>query len=238
MRRDGGALPARRAAAGVGEASDARHIAVEFVHPVIVGKRALPALAIPPEALELERARRHRRRLQRAWGGDRREVVQPADGRPVRPPGADRDALPRALGARARVLRAPGALACGRRCGGFLYPFLDGGSADLDAVRRGRAALDRGQGVEIGALREQTLVENESVRQAAAARWRAGARSGQRRLGDRRDGRRRRLPGPRPASAGSDRRPGGLDRDRQRHRRRGDLLAPGDRPRPARGHAV
>ena len=25
--------------------SDARHVAVEFVHPVIVGKRALPAIA-------------------------------------------------------------------------------------------------------------------------------------------------------------------------------------------------
>ncbi len=29
--------------------SDARHVAVEFVHPVIVGKRALPALALGPE---------------------------------------------------------------------------------------------------------------------------------------------------------------------------------------------
>jgi D-sedoheptulose 7-phosphate isomerase len=31
--------------------SDARHVAVEFVHPVIVGKRALPALALAPEQL-------------------------------------------------------------------------------------------------------------------------------------------------------------------------------------------
>src|SRR5207248_2534268 len=29
--------------------SDARHVAVEFVHPVIVGKRALPALALAPD---------------------------------------------------------------------------------------------------------------------------------------------------------------------------------------------
>src|SRR5580693_3582477 len=29
--------------------SDARHVAVEFVHPVIVGKRALPALALTAE---------------------------------------------------------------------------------------------------------------------------------------------------------------------------------------------
>jgi D-sedoheptulose 7-phosphate isomerase len=32
--------------------SDAHHVAVEFVHPVIVGKRALPALAIAPADLE------------------------------------------------------------------------------------------------------------------------------------------------------------------------------------------
>ncbi len=29
--------------------SDARHVSVEFVHPVIVGKRALPALAVTAE---------------------------------------------------------------------------------------------------------------------------------------------------------------------------------------------
>ncbi len=33
--------------------SDARHVAVEFVHPVIVGKRALPAIAVPADDLEL-----------------------------------------------------------------------------------------------------------------------------------------------------------------------------------------
>lgn len=31
---------------GEGAASDARHVAVEFVHPAIVGKRALPAVAL------------------------------------------------------------------------------------------------------------------------------------------------------------------------------------------------
>jgi D-sedoheptulose 7-phosphate isomerase len=34
--------------------SDARHVAVEFVHPVIVGKRALPALALTPEGGPVE----------------------------------------------------------------------------------------------------------------------------------------------------------------------------------------
>lgn len=34
--------------------SDARHVAVEFVHPVIVGKRALPAFALAPEGGEID----------------------------------------------------------------------------------------------------------------------------------------------------------------------------------------
>jgi D-sedoheptulose 7-phosphate isomerase len=35
------------------ERSDAHHVAVEFVHPVIVGKRALPALALLPDQVTL-----------------------------------------------------------------------------------------------------------------------------------------------------------------------------------------
>jgi D-sedoheptulose 7-phosphate isomerase len=35
--------------------SDARHVAVEFVHPVIVGKRALPAIAVTGDAEDVER---------------------------------------------------------------------------------------------------------------------------------------------------------------------------------------
>ncbi|MGH2914154.1 MAG: hypothetical protein ACRDMX_04115, partial [Solirubrobacteraceae bacterium] len=42
-----GATPAAR--------SDARHVAVEFVHPVIVGKRALPALGLAGEGGDLAR---------------------------------------------------------------------------------------------------------------------------------------------------------------------------------------
>lgn len=45
--RDGGRL---LVFAGEGCASDADHVSVEFVHPVIVGKRALPALALPRRA--------------------------------------------------------------------------------------------------------------------------------------------------------------------------------------------
>lgn len=37
----------------LGNPADAAHVAVEFVHPVIVGKRALPALAVTPAQLRL-----------------------------------------------------------------------------------------------------------------------------------------------------------------------------------------
>ena len=54
-------------------ASDARHVAVEFVHPVIVGKRALPALALLGEGARLAdevglkaREQRCRARIRRA----------------------------------------------------------------------------------------------------------------------------------------------------------------------------
>ncbi len=36
--------------------SDVRHVAVEFVHPVIVGKRALPGLAPPNDVVRALRA--------------------------------------------------------------------------------------------------------------------------------------------------------------------------------------
>ena len=78
-----------------------------------------------------------------------------------------------------------------------------------------------------------------AARGALRGRRRAGAR--QRRLGHRRHGRRGRPARRRPARARPDRRPGDPHRAGQRHRRRGDLLPPGHRPRPAgrrAGHAV
>ena len=119
--------------------SDVRHVAVEFVHPVIVGKRALPAIGLSPRGRAADRAGRRwspspttsrspsaptsrtaetvaalalrararlpddRLRARRAPSGS---SSRPSRG-PVRAPGAGRDALPRALGAGARVLRPP-----------------------------------------------------------------------------------------------------------------------------------
>ena len=79
--------------------SDVRHVAVEFVHPVIVGKRALPALGLAAEGGPLtrpgrrgRRGRRHRDRLRRRGG--RRGRDGRGAGRGARP-GRDDDRLRR-----------------------------------------------------------------------------------------------------------------------------------------------
>ena len=115
-------------------ATDAQHVSVEFVHPVIVGKRALPAHGSvaalrpwldaicrpddmvmgfgPPGGdpgvhVALEKARR-RGAMTFALPGQRRRLRRASSTRPrLRAPGADRDPVPHALGDRARLLRAP-----------------------------------------------------------------------------------------------------------------------------------
>ena len=224
----------------VGEESDARHVAVEFVHPVIVGKRALPALALPTldGAGARARARRHRRRLRRARRARSAtsRFVPPTDDPFIRQELIETlyhvlwELVHVFLEHRERSRR-------GRGRGVVPLPVpRRRRRPDLDAVREDVRRSIEAKAAEIGALREQTLRENAAVLAAAArgAARRARARARQRRLGDRRDGRRRRPAGARAARAGPDRRPGGPDRDRQRHRRRGDLRAPGDRARPAR----
>ena len=52
----GGRLIAAGASASA--RSDARHVAVEFVHPVIVGKRALPAIGLAGRAGRSSRSSR------------------------------------------------------------------------------------------------------------------------------------------------------------------------------------
>ena len=186
--------------------SDARHVAVEFVHPVIVGKRALPAIGLAGEGGPLARAgrllaepddiaigfgadevARARSRSARERGcltlafapaGAEWEFEPPA-GRPVDPPGAGRDALPRALGARARVLRPPrparGARGAARSttpgASSFLYPFLGEQENDLEAVVDDVRRSVLAKAAEVGELRAQTLTENRDA---------AGRRGGRR----------------------------------------------------------
>jgi D-sedoheptulose 7-phosphate isomerase len=183
--------------------SDVRHVAVEFVHPVIVGKRALPAIGlVEPDELRL--------------------LAEPADivmafGEP-----ADGPALGRALD-RARdrgcmaVAFAPlgaewtfeppspdpfvrqelvettyhvlwelvhvffeheGRHAEGAGAASFLYPFLDKQRSDPEAVIADvrESALMKAE--EVQALRERTLQDGGAALSAAAAALRAALSQG------------------------------------------------------------
>jgi D-sedoheptulose 7-phosphate isomerase len=164
--------------------SDARHVAVEFVHPVIVGKRALPAIAVTAESGPAE--------LIVAPG----DIVMAFDGRADAP-----DCLTIAFAADAgaewtfvpptddpfvaqelvetlyhvlwelvhvffehttRSSPVSGASS-------FLYPFLAERADDLDAVVEDVRRSVLMKAGEVGALREQTLGENRDALHAAAA---------------------------------------------------------------------
>ncbi len=152
-----------------GDESDARHVAVEFVHPVIVGKRALPALALSRDVLALE-----------AEGDD--IVMLFEDGRVTvcdetfAPPTSDPfvsqeliETLYHVLWELVHVfLDHRGTSDVGAGAAGFLYPFLEAGTSDLDAVREDVRRSIEAKAEEIGALREQTLAENDLGKVAAA----------------------------------------------------------------------
>ena len=113
-------------------ATDAQHVSVEFVHPVIVGKRALPALDLsilfapgskrfcnpddmvmgfgPPEgdpeiwaALEFAR---QRRAMTFALAGTEGSYFCPRHSRILSSSGIDRNSVPHALGNGARFFRS------------------------------------------------------------------------------------------------------------------------------------
>src|SRR5207237_1303793 len=138
--------------------SDARHIAVEFAHPVIVGKRALPALAAAP--------------------GDVATLLGPddvlvsfepltVDGEVFLPPSGDPfvqqelgETLYHVLWELVHVFfeHLHGSSA-GAGASSFLYPFLDRQETALDDVVEDvrRSVLMKAE--EVSALREQTLGE-------------------------------------------------------------------------------
>lgn len=162
--------------------SDAHHVAVEFVHPVIVGKRALPSLALRPDQLALH-----------AEPGD----ATIAFGLPVtvpsgcltigfapgaaewvfEPPGDDPlvrqeliETLYHLLWESVHVfIDHRGSSASGAGGSGFLYPFLERREADLDAVLEDVAASVLLKAREIGELRERTIGEGDEIAAAAAA---------------------------------------------------------------------
>jgi D-sedoheptulose 7-phosphate isomerase len=171
--------------------SDARHVAVEFVHPVIVGKRALPALALTPEQLAALA-----RPDDMVIAFDPQEDLRVAGERGCLtiafcprtaadwvfvPPVADpfvaqelAETLYHFLWEHVHVfLEHGGRRSRGGGAAGFLYPFLeeqgDGREALIADVRESVLMKAR----EIAALRAQTLEENRPELDAAAAALRA-----------------------------------------------------------------
>jgi D-sedoheptulose 7-phosphate isomerase len=151
--------------------SDAYHVAVEFVHPVIVGKRALPAIALSAADAE------------RLVGPDDIVIAFDAVELPAEPLtiaftpiGADRELAPSADDPFVRqelvetlyhvvwelvhVFFEHGATSsAGAGSSAFLYPFLEQGDADLDGVEEDvrRSVLAKAE--DAARLREQTLTE-------------------------------------------------------------------------------
>jgi D-sedoheptulose 7-phosphate isomerase len=184
--------------------SDVRHVAVEFVHPVIVGKRALPALGLgDPAELRLladpddivivfgdepglEEAVAHARSLgclTIAFSelGSEWELVPGS-----RDPFVDQELAETAyhvLWELVHVFFEHRGLLEGRDEGprhdtgasSFLYPFLAEGEHDLDAVLADVRASVLMKADEVDALRAQTLGEGvDALRETAAALRSAG----------------------------------------------------------------
>ena len=262
--------------------SDVRHVAVEFVHPVIVGKRALPAIGLAAEGGSLGaqvEAVVEADDIAIAFGAeepDAAETIEALAAARARgamtiaftsagaewqfePPGEDPfvrqeliETLYHVLWELVHVFFDHRGLLAGREAraghdaGGssFLYPFLAESETDLDAVTEDVRGSVLMKSAEIGALREQTLGENAERLAAAAIDLRSLLDSGGRLLACGNGGSATDAmdlvadlthPAPRAMADPSGDRPdrGFLDPDgdRQRHRRRGDLPAPGDRLR-------
>ena len=166
--------------------SDARHVAVEFVHPVIVGKRALPALALTAEGGPLER--------QVELTAEPDDMLMAFDPEGVDlarqrgcliitfdPPTADPFEAQELVETAYHLLwelvhvffEHESRTTHDTGASSFLYPFLGAkAETDVDAVLADVAASVVAKGDEIAALRAATLAEGEPVLAAAAAELR------------------------------------------------------------------
>jgi D-sedoheptulose 7-phosphate isomerase len=167
--------------------SDQHHVAVEFVHPVIVGKRALPALAVADEALDLLAAPedmaivfgRGRDAVAQAralgcvtigFGGTGAEwELEPPTGDPfVRQEVVE--TLYHVLWELVHVFFEHGATSsAGAGASSFLYPFLEPRAAGLEALVHDVARSVVLKATEVTALRVRTFEEGGAAIAAAAA---------------------------------------------------------------------
>jgi D-sedoheptulose 7-phosphate isomerase len=190
-----GATPAAR--------SDARHVAVEFVHPVIVGKRALPAIGLAGEGGDVG--------AQLALIAEPDDIVIGFGDAPslaaardlgcltlafarmgaeweLAPPTSDpfiaqelAETAYHVLWELVHVFFERRGLMSGQvhdaGASSFLYPFLDRREDDLEAVIADVRASILMKAEEVAALREQTLTEGADALAGAAEALRGGARA-------------------------------------------------------------
>jgi D-sedoheptulose 7-phosphate isomerase len=180
-----------------GARSDVRHVAVEFVHPVIVGKRALPAIGLAPEAVALlaepddiaigfgaEAEVRAAMGIARERGcltlgfaaiGAEWEFAPPSEDPSVRQELVE--TLYHVLWELVHVFFEHRGLLEGREArhvhdtgaSSFLYPFLSESESDLHSVLEDVRRSVLAKSHDVGELRAQTLEENREVLLAAAA---------------------------------------------------------------------
>jgi D-sedoheptulose 7-phosphate isomerase len=184
------AVGGRLIAAGASPAarSDARHVAVEFVHPVIVGKRALPAIGLAGEGGPVD--------AQLALVAEPADIVMAFDDVGPLPEGCLTIGFPggqwsfavpsedpfvrqeivettyHLLWELVHVFFEHRGLLSGQvhdsGASSFLYPFLAAEAPDVDAVVADVAASVRMKSAEVVALREQTLADGAEALAAAA----------------------------------------------------------------------
>jgi D-sedoheptulose 7-phosphate isomerase len=185
--------------------SDARHVAVEFVHPVIVGKRALPALAITHEPEQLALLAEPDDMVMAfdesfGWSGDELPPSYLSIGYGGRgaewefDPGCEDPFVAQELIETHYHLlwelvhvffEHRGRQGGGAQDGGaaaWLYPMLGERARDPETVVADVAASVLMKAEEIAVLRAQTLAENEDALNAAAAAIRASFAAGGRLL--------------------------------------------------------
>jgi D-sedoheptulose 7-phosphate isomerase len=152
--------------------SDAHHVAVEFVHPVIVGKRALPALAVGTAELaslsETTDAVVAFEPLRFIVGSEEWRFEPPTDDPFVRQELCE--TLYHVVWELVHVFfEHLGASSAGAGAADFLYPFLGESESSLDAVVADvrRSVLAKSE--EVGRLRQETLEEGREELAAAAS---------------------------------------------------------------------
>jgi D-sedoheptulose 7-phosphate isomerase len=161
--------------------SDAHHVAVEFVHPVIVGKRALPALALRPDQLPLLADRGDTvisfgLSLRAPPGCLTIGFKAGATAWTFEPPSNDSfirqeliETLYHVLWETVHVfLEHLSSSSSGAGSSGFLYPFLEPNEGGLEGVLADVSASVVTKAQEIGALRQQTIGDGAELIAAAA----------------------------------------------------------------------